>query len=259
MKRILAGIIIVLLLAACTGGAKKGVQFPEGNNVVTIVPLSFDVKSYLIKTEKGYILVDTGMFDKDMDNLIAAAGISPESINLIIVTHVHGDHVGSIAYAKELTGAQVICQENAVPFLEEGKSEPVIARNFTGKLVNAISPKKPFNKIKPEIVFKDDLNLAEYGIAGKIIHTPGHTASSIAVVLDNGEMIVGDTVRGKPDNLSLGMFYDDKTALIKSIEKILAYTPRIIYLSHGTVTDYETLTDFVNNLDKYRVNKIEVK
>ncbi len=37
------------------------------------------------------------------------------------------------------------------------------------------------------------------------------------------------------------MFYDDKQVLLMSLEKVAAYEPRILTLSHGTQTDNRAL------------------
>jgi glyoxylase-like metal-dependent hydrolase (beta-lactamase superfamily II) len=99
-----------------------------------------------------------------------------------------------------------------------------------------------FDGIAPDIVVDEEFDLAEFGVAGRIIHTPGHSASSISIVLDNGEALIGDLVRGEaPDDVALGMFYEDKETLLASLEEVAAHEPRIIYLSHGTHIDDRAL------------------
>ena len=42
------------------------------------------------------------------------------------------------------------------------------------------------------MILRDEgLSLAEYGIPGKVIHTPGHTPGSVSVLLETGEAFVG--------------------------------------------------------------------
>jgi len=74
----------------------------------------------------------------------------------------------------------------------------------------------------------------QFGITGKLLHTPGHTAGSAIMFLETGEVIIGDLVRGKPGKISLGMFYDDKVKLIKILEEIVSLKPELIYMPHGT-------------------------
>jgi glyoxylase-like metal-dependent hydrolase (beta-lactamase superfamily II) len=80
--------------------------------------------------------------------------------------------------------------------------------------MNAISPKWKYQGVEPDILMKNEFDLSEYGINGKIVHTPGHTEDSITIILDNGEMLLGDLVRGKDPDIHLGQFYEDKEVLI---------------------------------------------
>ncbi len=74
------------------------------------------------------------------------------------------------------------------------------------------------------------LVLRKYGVAGSVIHTPGHTAGSVSVVLESGHAFVGDMFRGIPPQLSLGMFYEDETTLEASIRTLASHGPMTIYL-----------------------------
>jgi len=62
------------------------------------------INTFVINTGKQVILVDTGagaLFGKDgghlLDNL-RAAGFPPESIDLVLLTHIHGDHSGGVEF-----------------------------------------------------------------------------------------------------------------------------------------------------------------
>ncbi|NIV30467.1 MAG: MBL fold metallo-hydrolase, partial [Anaerolineae bacterium] len=54
---------------------------------------------YLIETDTGYILVDAGMpgQGKALDDAFTELGVDPKSVQLIVATHGHLDHIGSIA------------------------------------------------------------------------------------------------------------------------------------------------------------------
>ena len=61
--------------------------------------------------------------------------------------------------------------------------------------------------VNPDILVDDVFGLSEYGISGKIIHTPGHSQGSMSIILDNGETLIGDMVRDEGDGeIGLGMF-----------------------------------------------------
>ena len=161
------------------------------------------------------------------------------------------DHVGSIAYVKNLTGGDVLCHQSYAQDLESGDIEPAVAQDFTGRLLNFMTSLlgTKFEGVAPDIVVTDEFDLSEYGIAGKIIHTPGHSPSSLSIILDNGEALVGDIVREEePGVIGVGMFYEDEQALLGSLDKIAAYESSIIYLSHGNYIDKLALANAIKRI-----------
>jgi glyoxylase-like metal-dependent hydrolase (beta-lactamase superfamily II) len=205
---------------------------------------------YLIQTDNGYILVDTGMPNMNMklDDAFQKYEVDPKRIQLIILTHGHMDHVGSVAYIKKITGGKVLCHRSFSEDLGVGKIEVAVPQNFLGRFLHFMTGflRSKIDGVIPDIVLDDEFNLSEFGISGKIIHTPGHSQSSISIVLDNGEALVGDLIREeKPGLVGFGMFYEDEKVVLESTKKIAAFDPRIIYLSHGDTIDNRELNDFI--------------
>jgi glyoxylase-like metal-dependent hydrolase (beta-lactamase superfamily II) len=228
-------------------GAKTdiGGKSDQGGNIVHPVVLGH-VNIFFIETEIGHILVDAGMPGaKDgLDAAFRQAGVDPERVQLVIATHGHLDHVGAIAYTQQVTGGSVLCHRSFAQSLENGEFEKGVPRtgNLGVRLMNYLSGWLSYTGTKPDVVMDDEFDLADYGIAGKIIHTPGHSASSISIILDNGEALVGDMVRNDDrGKVGLGPFYEDKGVLLDSLEKVAAHEPKIVYLSHGTHIDNSTL------------------
>ena len=204
------------------------------------------VNIYLIETDSGHILVDAGMpkTEDKLDGAFKGAGVDPKGVQLIITTHGHLDHVGSIAHAQRVTGGKVLCHRSFADSLAKGEIEPAVPQNLKGRILNLMTGLAGFKYegIKPDILMEEEFDLAEYGLPGKVIHTPGHSPSSVSIMLDNGEALIGDMVREeKPGKIGLGMFYEDKGTLLESLEKVAAFEPRIIYLSHSTHIDNSTL------------------
>ncbi len=80
------------------------------------------IAAYLIKTSAGAILIDgtlaenAGMIERN----IAAAGVRPRDVKLILVTHAHFDHAAGVAALKRATGARVVAGARDVRALEAG-------------------------------------------------------------------------------------------------------------------------------------------
>jgi hydroxyacylglutathione hydrolase len=216
-----------------------------------VQPIKFGHSNiYLIETDSGHILVDAGMPDmgEKLDGVFEEAGVDPKSVRLIIASHGHLDHVGSIAYAKRVTGGEILCHRTLSDSLANGEAEPAVARNLLGRVLNFLTGLggSKFEGVQPDILVDDEFDLNDYGISGKIIHTPGHSLSSISIMLDNGEALVGDQIRGEaPGKIGLGMFYEDRQALLGSLERVVALEPKVIYLSHGDRIDNNALRDCI--------------
>jgi len=208
--------------------------------------------AYLIKSEKGYILVDAGMpgeSDK-IEKVLVENNISLKDILLIIITHVYYDHVGSLAALKEKTGAAVLVHEKEKEFLEKGKTDfpegTVFISKLISKLSNLISESK-FKAVNPDITIKDNYDLKQYGVNGEIIHTPGHTRGSISVIINGEDIICGDTLFNFMPHSVYPPFANDKKQLIKSWKKIEKYNCKRFYPGHGSIFTKEK---FIKTLAK---------
>ena len=197
---------------------------------------------YALKGD-GVILIDGGD-PNTLGNIkkgLAKALIQPEEIKLIILTHGHWDHIGSAMDIKQLTGAKVLLHHKDMHFLADEKPTQPPGFNSWGRTVSAlltfISPMIHVPKFEVDIIAEDkELSLAEYGIPGRIIPTPGHSWGSVSVLLDSGDVFVGDLAMNIfPMRLNPGLpiFGDDMTIVKNSWKKLLDRDVKTIYPAHG--------------------------
>ena len=78
--------------------------------------------AYLITTPKGHILLDGGMpmSARDFEASIRKLGFKPEEIRLLLITHAHIDHAGTIAHFKTLSNAEVVVMDREFELLATG-------------------------------------------------------------------------------------------------------------------------------------------
>jgi len=256
---VVVGIIIVFGAVMIKSFSNSEIAFePNADENSMVQPVTFGhANVFFIRTRDGHILVDAGMpgDTEKLDEVFATAGVEPSTIGLIVVTHGHMDHMGLTAYAKEITGAKVLCHQSLAGKLAIGEIEVPVARSFFGHFLNFISGIQEMTGgadvegVSADILVDDPFDLSEYGISGKIIHTPGHSQGSISIVLDNGETLVGDMVRDEGDgDIGPGMFYEDKEALIASLEEVALFESRTIFLSHGKTINNTDLNDAIATL-----------
>lgn len=119
--------------------------------------------------------------------------------------------------------------------LRNGENEEIKPYGLKGKLanllINFIASDQSFDGVIPDILIDDELNLDEFGVKGRAIFTPGHTPGSISVILDCSEAIIGDLVNEAPFKGPL--FASDISKSRKSLERIMSFDPKRIYVSHG--------------------------
>jgi hydroxyacylglutathione hydrolase len=206
------------------------------------IPLGFD-NAYVLKDE-GVVMIDSGdpKKGKTLLKALEKAAINPDEIQLIILTHGHWDHIGSAAEIKKLTGAKVVLHEKERHWLEESLKPMPPGVTTWGKISTklfswTIVPLVHIEPTKVDIVLKDEtFSLADYGISGKIVYTPGHSSGSVSVLLDTGEAFVGDMAMNKfPLRLTPGMpiYAENLQMLFDSWQKLLDEGVKTVFPAHG--------------------------
>ena len=223
-----------------------------------VIPISLGmVKVFLIKGEKA-ILVDTGM-PGDPAPLLAALRrhqVEPGDLSLIVCTHGHADHAGKLASISRLTGVRVAVHRLEAARLAQGMTAEASPVTRFGAFVARIIGSPPIEPFQADILVDETFDLNPFGVAGKLIHTPGHTVGSLTVCLDNGEMIAGDLFNGKKvrhqalGRASRPFFARDLDQLAVSLRKIASLSPAIIYNAHGVPADADAVIKLADALER---------
>jgi hydroxyacylglutathione hydrolase len=196
--------------------------------------------AYLVRGDSGNILVDTCRWKNPNPvlNTIKSAGLTPSDIGLIVLTHVHYDHVAGAAELKRLCNAQILVASLEASLLEKGNTRlPDGANPFAHWLSRMGNKFFPFiGKFSPataDIHVNTEFPLSDYGIDGYILPSPGHTSGSISVILNEGVAIVGDCCIYAIEDFVLPPFANDLPTLLQTWRKLLSLNCNTYWPGHG--------------------------
>ncbi|MDN3668264.1 MBL fold metallo-hydrolase [Echinicola jeungdonensis] len=224
---------------------------------ISILPADM-INCFLIKGKKGHILVDTGLPNsahKILDQL-KERGIDKGDIQLIIVTHCHVDHFGSAGKLKKMLKVPVLAHQLDEAFYLSGQANQATLKPnlWTWNAFRWLIKDMKTYSLQPDILLKnqEEYDLNQWGIAGKVIHTPGHTPGSLSVVLENGNAIIMDMVASGIliggvmwySRVKYPPFHDNLKDLKGSFEKLLSENCEHFYLGHGKPITRNQLVKF---------------
>lgn len=203
--------------------------------------------AYLVEAQLGLVLVDTGLpgSEKRILSTMARLGKDPRRVKLILLTHRHIDHIGSVAALKRETGAKLASHQFEKPYVAGTLmvSMPP-AWSLRGKMTKRFmsfgqSIAKLFRLIKYQPIYvdkvaDDDSILEEVGLDGTILWTPGHTKGSVSLFLNKSKVaIVGDLLRSSHGKLVEPLLMESIPQTQASVQRVLELRPVLICPGHG--------------------------
>ena len=198
-----------------------------------------------IVDEEHVVLVDAGYPDYE-DRILEgmkAAGIDPEKLSHIIITHHDEDHIGSLrAISDRFPKAVILTSEIEKPYVLGEKKAIRLAEADEAK---DLSPedKAYFDMVRAirkvehvEVVKGGDVLPVCGGI--EIIETPGHMPGHISVYVPAEKCLIpGDAISCSADGK---LFADPAYALdlpesVRSVQKLLQYDIAEVRCYHGGI------------------------
>jgi hydroxyacylglutathione hydrolase len=236
-------IFLFLFLVGCSGPTVVG-RAPltsGGSAEIVQIPLRLS-NAFLVRAPRP-VLVDTGTIGdmQDLSDALAERGVATSAIRLIIVTHGHADHAGLAADLQQLARAVVILGAGDLPMALAGHDDDLKPTGFAGAalkpLITTIYP-----ELTPDAIVRpnEELDLAQWGIDGKVLAMPGHTPGSVVVLLSNHTAFVGDMIAGgslggliSPHSPGEHLYQADPVQNRKNIQRLLDLGVERFYLGHG--------------------------
>ncbi|MDR3576894.1 MAG: MBL fold metallo-hydrolase [Anaerolineaceae bacterium] len=213
------------------------------NEDARVINLGF-VNAYLIKAGDDFVLVDTGTAQQwpRLENELLQAGCLPDHLKLAFITHGDFDHTGNCAVLQQKYHTKIGMHAGDVEMVMSGLPAKRKAKGLLGRLFTVMAKfiRGNFSKFQPDVLLEDGQDLAEYGLAGRVIYTPGHTKGSIALLTSDGQLFSGDTVSNQ-GKLSTGPFVENEEDLRASLLILKGLKARRVYPGHGKPFDFEEL------------------
>ena len=135
---------------------------------------------YLLTDEETGIsaVIDPGFESRELDDDVRAAG----SVQAVLLTHGHFDHIGGVRHIRELTGAKIYMDSEEVLFIRDAALN--LSTMFFGEKLPQFRVDVPLN---------DGEKLQVGNLTVAMLHTPGHTSGGCCFVV--GDVIFsGDTL-----------------------------------------------------------------
>jgi len=194
------------------------------------------VNCYLIQTDAGYVLIDTGGSNnrQELVKELESVGCKPGMLKLIVLTHGDFDHTGNAAYLRQAFGGKIAMHADDVGMVEQ--ADMFVNRKKPNLLIRMLLPLfSRFGRAErftPDVLLADGDNLDEFGMDARVISIPGHSKGSIAILTGGAELFCGDLLENtaKP---ALGSLMDDSIAANASLQKLGSLGIGTVYPGHG--------------------------
>ena len=214
---------------------------PQGIKTIRLLlPLKLgSVNCYLIKTDTGDILIDTGGANKrtELEKALESAGCQPGNLQLIVLTHGDFDHTGNAAYLRARFGTKIAMHHDDSGMAERG--DMFWNRKKPNILVRMMTPLLPIlygfgkaERFTPDLYLEDGYDLSEYGIDAKALSIPGHSKGSIGILTAGGDLFCGDLFENT-DTPDLNSIMDDLAAANASVQRLQSLEIHTVYPGHG--------------------------
>ncbi|MCU0651233.1 MAG: MBL fold metallo-hydrolase [Candidatus Omnitrophica bacterium] len=188
----------------------------------TLVVGPIETNCYVIAAKEGgdAVIIDPGDEPEEIKKILLKHRLKPA---LVINTHGHYDHIGADSFFE----VPVAVHKLDAPMLTDSRKNFAAIFGISFKVTNKIQ------------LLEDGQRIDSAGIVLKVLHTPGHSAGGISLLVEkpvNNIVFTGDALfAGSVGRTDLG---GSQEALIGSIkDKLLNLADdTIVYPGHGPAT-----------------------
>jgi len=185
MKRIIFFVILFLRLSGFAQVIKEPLNNPkEWSQAIEPFRIAgnlyyvgtYDLASYLIVTNSGSILINTGLANSlpIIKQNIKKLGFEYKSIKILLLTQAHFDHTGALAAIKKETGAKLYVDEQDANILKTGGATDYEMGKYG----------VTFKPVQPDVLLKNNDKIKLGNTVLTMLHHPGHTKGSCSFLFN---------------------------------------------------------------------------
>lgn len=245
------------------------------------MPIPFplgSVNAYLVRTRHGAVLVDAGLRTPDcyaaIREAFQAAGLELSSLQAVILTHAHPDHIGLAGVLQQATGAPLYLLDVEQPvarkvwvedytFRVRAVVEMLALHGVPTPQVEQVGRQLAFLRdvVSPfgdTVVLRDGEVLEVDGFSARVEWTPGHSDGHMVLHDPSGRLFCGDHVLPEVSpNISLypGTRPDPLGDYLDSLQRVRNLPVRVALPGHGE--PFSRWTERVDELLEHHRTRLE--
>lgn len=232
------------------------------------------MNTWLYPIEDGWAMIDTG-YENSYQKVLKRLNkllIKPEEVRYLFLTHAHDDHAGFLEeWMSKHPQTQVIAHEGAFEGLRRGQNSfdggcsTLFAFLFCQLMALFGNGEHRYPRLSEEhleriiTLNEDNLSHIECELQGKILFTPGHTADSISLLV-NDNLFCGDAaMNGIPSSHRITIWVENTSEFEQSWDGILASGAKKIYPAHGNPFGLQELAKNKNRIQSLCLRPLKHK
>lgn len=214
-----------------------------------------DVYSYIVFGDK-ITLIDSGVkgAEKLIFDYIQKHGRDPKEISMVILSHSHPDHIGSVKSIKAKADCIVAAHAAERDWIEDTQKQ------FRERPVPGFQTLVEGPVLVDRLLFDGERFDVGNKINCEVMHTPGHSRGSITLLFENEKAVISGDALPLPNDLPI---YEDIIATVESIRKLKTERSIAVLLSswEPPIHGYEQIEKRIEDGLSYlrRIHKIVIE
>ena len=220
------------------------------------LPLPFELESinlYLVQLDRGYLLIDCGMDTPEsfaaLEAGMARAGVDWRSIGVVLLTHMHPDHIGLAPRIRELSGAELLMhaaeaehldsledEDRRMPYLHAGYRRAGVPDDLQLRMDRHFAfIRKSLHAIAPDRLLRGGERMESAIGPLEIVATPGHSPGHVCLYAPEARLIFsGDHILNEiTPNISWHPEHDTLGDYLTSLESVARLDIDRVFPAHG--------------------------